>query len=107
MLMPPRKLRFTALIVLPEMVEPGEPKMTIPPSVASVMVLPVTVESAQERLMPSALHRQAVSAGQWSGLSGLPLSRGVRSGLCQDLRNLDRQPKVIAPAPHDRDKLTP
>lgn len=41
-------------MVLPEMTEPGAPKMTIPPSVVSVMMLPETVDCLQAMEIPSA-----------------------------------------------------
>lgn len=54
MLMPPSGRRFLAMTVLPETVEPSAPKTTIPPSVQSVTVLPVTVEAPHAIEIPSA-----------------------------------------------------
>lgn len=54
MLIPPRGRRSRAMTVLPEMVEPRAPKTTIPPSVQSMTVFPVTVEAPQAIEIPSA-----------------------------------------------------
>lgn len=42
------------VLVFPETLLPGEPKITIPPSVAPMMVLFLTVLNLQLRLIPSA-----------------------------------------------------
>lgn len=95
-LMPPRAWRSTMLIVLPEMDEPGAPKMTMSserggqrreeavneervdslPSVASVITLPETVEPAQASEMPSAHWPGGMTVSRllncWPLLGGLP-----------------------------------
>ncbi|HEX4831495.1 MAG TPA: hypothetical protein VH478_10430 [Trebonia sp.] len=51
--MPPSRVLLTAVIVLSSMVDPGAPKMTMPPSVALVMVLSSTRLSPHPIVMPS------------------------------------------------------